>query len=83
LHSADEFLAEVAKSLGDIRPVNVRDAVRAVFRTIDDHVERGQIVKVRDALPKHIRSLWPLEDEAAEPLQEATGRDAKARPVPR
>jgi uncharacterized protein (DUF2267 family) len=79
LHSADEFLAEVAKGLGDIRPVNVQDAVRAVFRTIDDHVERGQVVKVRDALPKHIRSLWPL-DEAAEEPQGTAQRAERKRP---
>lgn len=65
LHSADEFLAEVQRSLGDIRPVNVRDAVRAVFRTVAEHVEHGQVVKVRDALPKDIKALWPMDDEAA------------------
>jgi uncharacterized protein (DUF2267 family) len=64
LHTADEFPAEVERSLGDIRPVNVRDAVRTVFRTISDHVERGQVVKVQDALPKEIRTLWPADDIA-------------------
>jgi uncharacterized protein (DUF2267 family) len=61
LHTADEFLAEVERSLGDIRPVSVRDGVRAVLRTVGDHVERGQIVKVCDALPKEIRALWPMQ----------------------
>jgi len=65
LHSADEFLAEVERSLGDIRPVNVQKAVTAVFRTIGDHIEHGQVVKVCDALPKDIRALWPMADEAA------------------
>src|SRR5262245_51062263 len=51
LHTADEFLAEVERGLGDIRPVNVHDAVKAVFRAMSDHVEHGQIVKVCDALP--------------------------------
>jgi uncharacterized protein (DUF2267 family) len=66
-HSADEFLAEVQRSLGDIRPVNVHEAVRAVFRTIGAHIETGQVVKVREALPKDIRALWPVEENGASP----------------
>jgi uncharacterized protein (DUF2267 family) len=81
LHSAPEFLAEVERSLGDIRPVNVRDAVTAVFRTVGDHVERGQIVKVRDALPQGIRALWTFEEAAAKPssaTKKAGGKGSSA-----
>ncbi|MFZ5672592.1 MAG: DUF2267 domain-containing protein [Pseudomonadota bacterium] len=59
LHSAEEFLDMVARSLGDIRPVNVEQAVRVVFATMADHLEQGQVRKVRQALPKSIQALWP------------------------
>lgn len=58
----DEFLARVSDKLGGTRPVNVQDATRAVLRVLSRHVDRGQVTKVRDALPQPIHDFWPLED---------------------
>src|SRR5688572_7184170 len=62
--SLEEFLAPVAEQLANIRPVNVRDATRAVFAILSRHVNRGQIEKVRDAMPEQVRALWADSPEA-------------------
>jgi len=67
MRSRDEFLAQVADGLSDIRPVNVAKATHAVFVVLDHYVDPGQVKKVRDALPHEIRELWP-----------ETGREGRA-----
>ena len=67
MRSRDEFLAQVADGLADIRPVNVAKATHAVFAVLDHYVDPGQVKKVRDALPHEIRELWP-----------ETGREGRA-----
>ena len=54
----EEFHAEVAEWLRDTRPVDPKDAVRAVFATLSRHVPGGQIEHVREALPRPIRQSW-------------------------
>jgi uncharacterized protein (DUF2267 family) len=44
--------------LSDIRPVDPDEAVRAVFVVLSRHVSAGEIVKVRNALPKSLRQSW-------------------------
>jgi uncharacterized protein (DUF2267 family) len=56
--SLDAFLAPIAGQLSNIRPVNVRDATRCVFDILSRHVNRGQVQKVRDAMPEQVRALW-------------------------
>jgi uncharacterized protein (DUF2267 family) len=56
--SLDAFLGPIAQQLSNIRPVNVREATRAVFDILSRHVNRGQIQKVRDAMPEQVRALW-------------------------
>ena len=46
LRTLDEFLERVNGRLHGIRPVNARDAARAVFRTLSRHADPGQIAKV-------------------------------------
>jgi uncharacterized protein (DUF2267 family) len=59
-HTADEFIEEVGKWLSDIRPVNPKDAISAVFTLLSRHIAPGEIDKVRQALPHQIRDdLWP------------------------
>lgn len=58
IRKLDEFLQLVSDGLANTRPVNVRDATCAVFRTLTRHVDPGQTGKVVDALPEEIRSLW-------------------------
>ncbi|MDV3257413.1 MAG: DUF2267 domain-containing protein [Sphingomonas sp.] len=56
--SREEFVAEVAEWLRDIRPVDPDAAVRTVFRVLSHHVDPGQIAKVVEALPKSLRESW-------------------------
>jgi len=75
----EEFLARVADELTDVRPVNVKDAVQAVFKVLARHIAEGQARKVAGALPAEIRALWPSPDEAAASLSE-TGESKPAGP---
>jgi len=59
----EEFIAEVAEWLSDTRPVDPELAVRSVFGVLSRHISEGQISKVRDALPKSLRQLWPSAEE--------------------
>jgi uncharacterized protein (DUF2267 family) len=66
--TAEEFRAEVAKWLSDIRPVDPDEAVRAVLGVLSRHVSVGQIAKVQNALPASLRDYWQaLERAAPEP----------------
>ncbi|MGK9169555.1 DUF2267 domain-containing protein [Inquilinus limosus] len=60
----DEFLKEISDELSMTRPVNYRDATIAVFQTLSKHVNRGQIEKVRHALPEEVRAIWHDEPDA-------------------
>ncbi|MGE5723409.1 MAG: DUF2267 domain-containing protein [Sphingomonadales bacterium] len=62
--TADEFLEEVNKWLADARPIGPDDAVVAVFGVLERHIAPGEIDKVRQALPKGIRALWPASEPA-------------------
>ena len=62
--SADDFIEEVQKWLRDTRTVDSKEAIDAVFGVLSRHISAGQVAKVRHALPKSIRELWP-EPEGA------------------
>ena len=66
----EEFLAHVNEKLKGSRPVNVKDAVRAVFKVLATHITRGQADKVASSLPGEIRVLWPSAEQGTEPLAE-------------
>jgi uncharacterized protein (DUF2267 family) len=73
--SLDEFLQHIGEQLENIRPVNVQEGTRAVFHVLSRHLDRGQMVKVRDALPEEIRrSLWPEKFLEESPSQRASDR---------
>ena len=57
--SLEEFLEPIQKDLTGLRPINVQDATKAVFHVVSRHVDRGQVEKVRNALPGEVRRLWP------------------------
>ncbi|HXG80507.1 MAG TPA: DUF2267 domain-containing protein [Sphingomicrobium sp.] len=65
--SREEFVAEVAEWLSDIRPVDPDEAVRSVFKVLSHHVDPGQIAKVREALPRSLRQSWETA-AAVEPV---------------
>lgn len=54
----EEFVEEVAEWLSDIRPVDPRKAMLAVFQVLSRNVSQGQIAKVQDALPEDLRAFW-------------------------
>lgn len=58
----EEFTAEVAEWLGDIRPVDPEEAIAAVFGVLNRHLSEGQVSKIRSALPKGLRMLWDGAD---------------------
>jgi uncharacterized protein (DUF2267 family) len=64
LRSLDEFLAGIGEELATIRPVNVHKATRAVFHILSRHMNRGQVEKVRNALPEEVRNIWPDSPDA-------------------
>lgn len=74
----EEFTAEVADWLSDTRPVDPKDAIFAVFRTLSHHLPEGQIRKVQDSLPRDIADAWrdAAIDVAPPPGQGERGRCA-------
>jgi uncharacterized protein (DUF2267 family) len=55
----EEFLGRVRDELEQAGGANVEEAVRAVFRTLEQHVGDGEVRDVREALPEDLRALWP------------------------
>jgi uncharacterized protein (DUF2267 family) len=66
----EEFLEEVSEWLADIRPVDPKDATRAVFTVLSRHVPRGQIAKVQHTLPEDLRAFWTAAEESVIPPPE-------------
>ncbi|WP_024507860.1 DUF2267 domain-containing protein [Bradyrhizobium sp. ARR65] len=60
--SADEFFALVSAQLASVKPIDVVDASRAVFRVLNHHVDPNQVEKIKHALPEEVRSLWPANN---------------------
>jgi uncharacterized protein (DUF2267 family) len=54
----EEFVAEVAEWLADIRPVDPETAIVAVFDVLSRHLDRGQVQKIQGVLPEPIRAIW-------------------------
>ncbi|MDE2183944.1 MAG: DUF2267 domain-containing protein [Alphaproteobacteria bacterium] len=59
LRTREAFLARLGAELRKARPLNLTDAAQAVFQVPCNHLDKGQLVKVRNALPKGLRALWP------------------------
>lgn len=55
---ADAFIGKVAVHLHDARPVDPEEAVIIVFGVISRNISAGQLIKVKEALPREIRLLW-------------------------
>jgi uncharacterized protein (DUF2267 family) len=60
--SHDDFVARIQHDLSGSRPINAEAAAATVMRTLNRHVTGGQVRKVRDALPKGVRAMWPEPD---------------------
>jgi uncharacterized protein (DUF2267 family) len=59
----DAFVHEVSEWLSDVRPVDAREAMRAVFSVLSRHVPRGRIARVQAALPEDLRAFWIAAEE--------------------
>ena len=75
----EEFVAEVSEWLADVRRVNSRDAIQAVFAVLSRHIPAGQIAKVQHALPKDLRAFWTSTEETSKrPAQQGEVRRQRA-----
>ncbi len=75
-----DFLEEVQEWLSDTRPVDANDAIRAVFGVLSNHINPAQVVKVKEALPREIRTVWAdAEDAYRERMMLARERKARAK----
>jgi uncharacterized protein (DUF2267 family) len=70
----DEFVAEVQQGLTDIRPVNAQQAISAVLAVLSHHMPRGQIEKVKNALPENLRQSWISTEQRAADSDENPAR---------
>jgi uncharacterized protein (DUF2267 family)/nucleotide-binding universal stress UspA family protein len=59
-HKSD-FVQEVAAQLALDPLDNAQEAIQAVFAALSNHLTRGEVAKLRRALPYEIRELWELE----------------------
>jgi uncharacterized protein (DUF2267 family) len=79
--SQEDFIAQIRQELAGCRPVRPDLAATAVMRTLNRHITEGQIKKVRDALPKSVRALWPEPERP--PPQAEEGRSTYPPPASR
>jgi uncharacterized protein (DUF2267 family) len=77
--SQEEFIARIDRELACSRPVRADHAAIAVMRTLNRHVTEGQVRKVRDALPKGVRALWPEPAQAAKGAAPSPGLQQRAQ----
>lgn len=58
-HTQDEFLVHVTEAfLFDVN-AHAKEIALAVFKVMSRHITAGEVTKVKEALPKGIRELWP------------------------
>jgi len=56
---AEDFVEAMRREMhGHTELQNVEQVALAVMGVIDEHLERGQIDHILDALPKQVRGLW-------------------------
>jgi uncharacterized protein (DUF2267 family) len=72
IRTQEEFIAKVAEHLGQIGPIDPRDAARAVFRVLDRHIPRGEMDQVKHQLPQEICVLFPGETGGSEVASDQT-----------
>ena len=63
IRSRDEFLAGITTRIAMRQPIDVENAARVVFQTLESHVSAGEIRDVIHILPQEIRTLWPQFQE--------------------
>jgi uncharacterized protein (DUF2267 family) len=66
IRSHEAFVQKIAEGLQNVRPVDPEAATRAVLGVLSRHLPASQIAKLREALPEHIRDLWPTPEAATQ-----------------
>ncbi|TPJ54752.1 DUF2267 domain-containing protein [Mesorhizobium sp. B2-6-4] len=56
-----DFVLSVRTSFGYDDDVDFDVAINAVFKLLDRHISRGEIVQVRNSMKKSLRKLWPVD----------------------
>jgi uncharacterized protein (DUF2267 family) len=74
LPDLDSFVQRISEELSDARPVDAKDAFRAVLATLSRHLPRGQIEKVQQSLPRDVRDFWRSAEESVVPPPTAGSR---------
>jgi uncharacterized protein (DUF2267 family) len=79
--SQQDFIGRIHRDLDGTRPIKIEQAATAVMRTLNRHITEGQVRKVRDALPKGVRAMWPEPDHAVKHPDHAVKHAEPARPA--
>jgi len=53
-----EFLDRIAKEFGGRFDLDSEASARAVFETMWEHIELGEVAKIQKILPEDLRELW-------------------------
>lgn len=78
VRNSEQFLEDVEQHLVGQKPVEMAEAVRAVFGVLSRHISPGEVEKIRLSLPEDIRRrLWPAQ--AGEAPTGAPGQPPEAR----
>lgn len=64
-YNREEFIEQVGSELNQAGGANPENAARAVLQVLSRHISQGEAEQVRNALPKHIQTLWPEEMAAS------------------
>jgi len=56
--NSEAFIAQVADRLHDARPVDPEEALKVVLGVLSRNIGAGQLIKVKEALPRDIHLLW-------------------------
>lgn len=78
LRTADDFVAEVQKSLAAAPRIDARLAIDAVLDALTQHVDRGVFEKIDHMLPSELRAYLALPERGAAPPRKDTAVTAGA-----
>ncbi|QKC80160.1 DUF2267 domain-containing protein [Mesorhizobium erdmanii] len=56
-----DFIISVRNSFGYDDDIDFDVAISAVFKLLDHHISRGEIVQVSNSMKKSLRKLWPVD----------------------
>lgn len=55
----DEYFTAINKKMGNRENIDTEETVRAVLKVIANHIDRGEIEKVRQMHNQEMQDLWP------------------------